>query len=196
VLRRPFTFASAAPLVLCVATCVLWVRSYTWVDKIFPADYDDTGWRGRPIGTGVGRAWLRSVHEAGAVPTADPDESAFAGTGRTWRVVDVGYPADAEEVAGLGCAGRPPRRAGFSLGVRGVQVTRRTAVVVVPHAYPAAGTSVLPARTTDSRQGESGGALSGRAGSTWRERAIRPLWPWAADMLGCGRAGARHYPSG
>jgi hypothetical protein len=39
-MRRPFTIASALSLLLCVATCVLWVRSYFVADCITRATWE------------------------------------------------------------------------------------------------------------------------------------------------------------
>ena len=163
--RRLFTLLSAASLVPCAATCVLWVRSYGWHDQV-----------GRPGGAYVdgltshrGQLWLR--HRLDRAPVMP---AAWA----SWRVVrpaDIGrFSADADDADGDGIADRtlfvlpsaafagaePAGVLGFgaydtqtrplletaSFGNAGAwPAAERWRSVLVPHWCPAALAAVLPA---------------------------------------------------
>jgi hypothetical protein len=76
-LRRLFTIASAVSLVLCVATCVLWVRSYSRYEGV--AAYPSARGDGYMLCAYRGRLYASVVPEAGAgdlwfAATSDPYE--------------------------------------------------------------------------------------------------------------------------
>ena len=64
--RRLFTFVSFVSLVLCVATCVLWVRSYRVNDQVLFARHGGPLWR---LFTHDG-GWMVSGPPGGRTPSS------------------------------------------------------------------------------------------------------------------------------
>ena len=145
--RHLFTLCSAVSLLLCVAVCVLWVRSYWWCD-LFNADRVDA--QNYKIATGSvfdfelasGLGGIFIGYEQFHDPRDGPEED----DGRHWRVY---WKSELpEKFAGtdhLDAAESPAARLGFHWEGEFWDARNHHIMTVVPHWFAALIASVIPA---------------------------------------------------
>ena len=186
VLRRLFTLLSAVSLVLCVATCVLWARSYRTIDS---SAWTARGGNHRQVGSFAGSVFVEEWQQvAEGADMLDllgwngrraSAPSPFAAAGQRWSdryssaalwwtVLGFGVIADGYIVPVMERAER--RGDSILLGGTMTQVQRNQLTLVAPHWLLAATTAILPFRS------------GVRAWRSWRSRrrSMRGLCP------GCG----------
>ena len=164
VIRRLTTLAAAVSLVLCVATCALWVRSYRFGDAVWhtasahgPDTCERREWLANQSGGGilVCRAVRLVTYPPAAAGGLPPHADRVGWRYNGWDAARTGYPTFAYRQPGGSLSrwvswGRDD--AAFP-APDGRRFDNREGVVIVPHAAPAAAFLLpgMPALTATRR---------------------------------------------